>query len=337
MTNLQTLLASILVFGMLVFFHEFGHFIIAKISDIKVLEFSLGMGPRLFKVKHGDTDYSIRAFPLGGFVKMEGEDSDSVDPRAFNNKSVYARMGVVIAGPIMNFILAIFLIAVISFFSGVATTTIDVMPGGPAEMAGLRDGDTIYAIDDTRISMWDEVVNYIGQRPNKDVNVSVKRNGDILNFSIKPEIEADTNRGVIGIKSVILKHSLGPSISSGFKRTTWMTKMMLNGLVLIFKGKAEADLVGPVGIVHLVGEAAKVGIFNLLYLAAIVSINLAVFNILPIPALDGSRLVFLLIELIRGKPVEPEKEGMVHFVGFAILMMLMIFIAYKDFIRFNLI
>jgi regulator of sigma E protease len=321
---------------MLVFFHEFGHFLLAKISDIKVREFSLGMGPAIFKIKFGETDYSIRILPLGGFVKMEGEDEKTNDPRAFNNKPVLFRTAVIFAGPAMNFVLAILLMAAIGFFAGVATTRISVIPGEPAYYAGIKNGDTIYSVDGVKVNNWEEVVNIISQKPGKNIKVVVMRDGKYFTYNLKTAVEPETQRGIIGIKSIVVKHSFVESIKSGAQRTFLVSKMVLYGLVQALMGKTKADVMGPAGIVHLIGEAAKVGIFNLMYLAAIISINLGLFNLLPIPALDGSRLFFLGIEGLRGKPIEPEKEGLIHFIGFTLLMILMIFIFYKDIMRFNI-
>ncbi|HHW02823.1 MAG TPA: RIP metalloprotease RseP [Thermoanaerobacterales bacterium] len=331
---MYTLLASVIVFGMLIFFHEFGHFILAKVADIKVKEFSLGFGPQLFKIKPGETEYSIRLLPLGGFVKMEGEDAKTADPRAFNNKPIISRLGVIFAGPAMNFVLAVILIALISFFAGVATTRISVIPGEPADNAGMKNGDIVYSIDGQKVTSWDEVVNLISQKPGQNISIVVLRDGKMLDFNLKTEIEQSTQRGIIGIKSHLVKYSAVESIKSGVQRTIWISKMIMEGLFQIFKGKTRADVVGPIGIVHMVGEAARVGIFNLLYLSAIISINLGLFNLFPIPALDGSRIFFLIIEFFRGKPIEPEKEGFIHFIGFTLLMILMIIIAYKDIMRF---
>ncbi|RKL62064.1 RIP metalloprotease RseP [Thermoanaerobacteraceae bacterium SP2] len=331
---MYTIIASVIVFGMLIFFHEFGHFILAKLSDIKVREFSLGFGPQLFKMKPGETEYSIRVLPLGGFVKMEGEDTKTADPRAFNNKPIISRLGVIFAGPAMNFVLAVLLIAIISFFAGVATTKISVIPGEPADKAGLKNGDVVYSIDGQKVRTWDEVVNLISQKPCQNVSIVVLRDGKAMDFNLKTEIEYGTQRGIIGIKSNVVKYSVTESIKSGVQRTFWISKMILVGLFQIIRGKTRPDVVGPIGIVHMVGEAARVGIFNLLYLSAIISINLGLFNLLPIPALDGSRIFFLIVEFLRGKPLEPEKEGFIHFIGFTLLMILMIIIAYKDIMRF---
>ncbi|TYP54281.1 RIP metalloprotease RseP [Thermosediminibacter litoriperuensis] len=330
---MYTLIVSIIVFGALIFFHELGHFVTAKLCGIKVNEFSLGFGPGVFSVKKGETLYSVRVLPLGGYVRMEGENEKTQDPRAFSNKSVPARMAVIIAGPMMNLVLAVILIAVIGFFAGVATTKVTVIPGSPADISGIEDGDVILAVDDRKVGSWDETVSLISQRPNQTLKVEVLRDGRKMAFNVKSLVDPDTKRGIIGIKSVIIRYSPLQSLMSGIQKTLWISSMIFTSIPQLVGGKGVADLVGPLGIVHLVGEAARVGIFNVLYLTAFISINLGLINLLPIPALDGSRLIFLVVEFLRGKPVDPEKEGLIHFIGFALLMILMGFVLYRDFVR----
>jgi len=327
---LQTLASSIFVFGLLVFFHELGHFVVAKLSDIKVNEFSLGFGPQIIGIKSKETHYSIRILPFGGYVKMEGEDSQTSDPRAFNNKRALTRLGVVLAGPLMNFILAILLLAIIGFYSGIATTQVTVIPGEPAQLSGIQNNDQIYAINNHKVSNWEEVVEIISSKPNEKITVTVIRDGKYIDYSVNTAVEPETQRGVIGIQTEIIKHSVLDSLKYGFQKTFWILKMILVGIFQMLTGKVKADVVGPLGMVHIVGEAAKIGFYQLLYIAAVISANLGLFNLFPIPALDGGRGIFLVFELLRGKPVEPEKEGLIHFIGFALLMFLMIIILFKD-------
>jgi len=327
---LQTILSSILVFGMLIFFHELGHFIVAKLSDIKVNEFSLGLGPQLISMKLKETHYSIRLLPFGGYVKMEGEDTDTSDPRAFNNKSALVRLGVILAGPLMNFILAILLLGIIGFYSGVPTRQVTVTPGEPAEISGIQDNDIIHAIDGRKVGHWEEIVEIISGRYNEKISVTVIRDGKYIDYDVTTTVEPKTQRGIIGIKSVMQKHSVLESIKYGYKKTVLILKLILVGIYQVLTGKVKADVVGPVGLAHIVGEAAKIGVYQVLYIAAVISANLGLFNLFPIPALDGGRGIFLVFELLRGKPVEPEKEGLIHFIGFALLMFLMILILFKD-------
>jgi regulator of sigma E protease len=327
---LQTILSSILVFGMLIFFHELGHFIVAKLSDIKVNEFSLGLGPQLISMKLKETHYSIRLLPFGGYVKMEGEDTDTSDPRAFNNKSALVRLGVILAGPLMNFILAILLLGIIGFYSGVPTRQVTVTPGEPAEISGIQDNDIIHAIDGRKVGHWEEIVEIISGRHNEKISVTVIRDGKYIDYDVTTTVEPKTQRGIIGIKSVMQKYSVLESIKYGYKKTVLILKLILVGIYQVLTGKVKADVVGPVGLAHIVGEAAKIGVYQVLYIAAVISANLGLFNLFPIPALDGGRGIFLVFELLRGKPVEPEKEGLIHFIGFALLMFLMILILFKD-------
>lgn len=337
MEILLTLIPTIIVLGALIFFHEFGHFIVAKLSGIKVNEFSMGFGPQILKIKGKETDYFIRLLPLGGYVKMEGEDAATSDPRAFNNKPPLTRLAVILAGPLMNFLIAAILLSAISFSSGIATTQVTVIPGEPAAEAGIRDGDVIYAVDGIKVNSWEDVVDRISNRPKEQVEITVSRNNTLITYNVTAKEDPDTKRGVIGIKTVVVKHSLSRSLQFGIQKTFWITKMILVGLAQMLTGKAAVDVVGPVGIFQIVEEAAKNGIFQVMYIAALISINLGLFNIFPIPALDGGRCVFIILEILRGRPIDLEKEGFIHFIGFVILMIFMIIVLFKDISKLDLI
>ncbi|GLI19208.1 MULTISPECIES: RIP metalloprotease RseP [Tepidanaerobacter] len=332
-----TLIPTIIVLGAIIFFHEFGHFIVAKLSGIKVNEFSMGFGPQILKIKGKETDYFIRLLPLGGYVKMEGEDAATSDPRAFNNKPPLTRLAVILAGPLMNFLIAAILLSAISFSSGIATTQVTVIPGEPAAEAGIRDGDVIYAVDGIKVNSWEDVVDRISNRPKEQVEITVSRNNTLITYNVTAKEDPDTKRGIIGIKTVVVKHSLSRSLQFGIQKTFWITKMILVGLAQMLTGKAAVDVVGPVGIFQIVEEAAKNGIFQVMYIAALISINLGLFNIFPIPALDGGRCVFIILEILRGKPIDLEKEGFIHFIGFVILMIFMIIVLFKDISKLDLI
>ncbi len=332
-----TAIAAIFVFLMVILFHEFGHFIVAKKVGIKVNEFSIGMGPKIFQKESGETKYSIRLLPIGGYVSMEGEDESSNDPRSFNNVSAPSRIAVVAAGAIMNFILAIIVFSIVSFNVGMQTTTIaEIIENSPAEQVGIQAGDKIVGINNNDVKNWDSMVQKINTaNPNEEMIVTVLRNDEKINYTLIPEI-TDENIAIIGIRPVIKKSFLS-SVKGGFQKTGFMIKLMFQFIGMLFRGQVGTkELSGPVGVIHTIGEVAKYGFINILYLIGFISVNLGFFNLLPIPALDGSRIVFLIIEILRGKPIDPEKEGFVHFIGFVLLIGLMIVVTYQDIIRFNI-
>lgn len=331
-----TAISAVFVFLVVILVHEFGHFSVAKIVGIKVNEFSIGMGPKLFQKKKGETEYTLRALPIGGYVKMEGEDEASNDPRSFNKVSALSRIAVVAAGAIMNFVLAIVILTIVSYGIGMPTNIIDnTVPGSPAEKSGLISGDIIININGIEINNWDATVDSINKSdPNKEMEIGIKRDNEIRKIMVKPITEK--GKTIIGIVPKYEK-SISSAIKGGFENTFMFLKLMFEFIGMIFKGKVGIKhLSGPVGVIHEVGVQAKLGIYNLLYILGFISVNLGFFNLLPIPALDGSRIVFLLVELVRGKPIDPEKEGFIHFVGFILLISLMLIVTYRDLIKFNI-
>jgi len=332
---MQTAVAAIFVFLLVILLHELGHFSIAKLVGIKVNEFSIGMGPKLFQTRKGETQYSLRLLPIGGYVRMEGEEEDSNDPRAFNNASTLARIAVVAAGAIMNFILAFVVFSIVSFNLGEPTTTIgEILPDSPAQHGGLMEGDRIIAINQTETKSWDELSNAIANSDGNELDIRIIRDGKEENLYIKPSFQE--GRLMIGIVPKYEK-SLLAGIRGGFESTITFIGLMFDFVKMLFTGQVTIEhLSGPVGVINEIGQAAKMGFLNLLLLLGFISVNLGFFNLLPIPALDGSRLVFLFIELIRGKPVNPEKENFVHFVGLIFLLGLMLVVTYKDLLRINI-
>lgn len=333
---MQTAISAIFVFLLVILLHELGHFTVAKIVGIKVNEFSIGMGPTIFKTKKNETKYSLRLLPIGGYVSMEGEDESSNDSRSFNNASVLARMAVIVAGAIMNFVLAIVVLSIVSFNIGMPTTVVEnTIKNSPAEISGLMSGDKIVAINYVDIYSWENIIEEISSKSNnEEVKISVLRNNENLDIKVIPTVE--DGRTVIGIEPTTEK-SFGIAIKGGFEKTGIFLNEMFNFIKMTFRGEVSTkDLSGPVGVISVVGEASKMGINNLLLILGFISVNLGFFNLLPIPALDGSRLVFLFIELIRGKPIAPEKENLVHMVGFFLLIGLMIVVTYRDLIRVNI-
>lgn len=329
---MTTVFVAIVVFGLLVLIHELGHFAVAKLVDIKVHEFSIGMGPKLAQVKKGETAYSIRALPLGGYVRMEGEDEESDDLRSYNNKSVLSRIAVIFAGPFMNFVLAIGLFSIIFYYIGAPTTRIsEVIPESPAQHMGLRSGDIIHSIDGERMGTWQDIIDAIGNSDENPIDVIIIRDDNKVEKIVRPIRDADTDRITIGIVTT-MERSVFSSVKNGFiviKAITIDILTFLKGLVT-GRSNVTGEVMGPIGILSLVGEVAKTGWLDIINLTAVLSVNLGLINLLPIPALDGSKIMFLLAEVVRGKPIDPEKEGMVHLIGFGILITLMLFITYKD-------
>ncbi|NBI07895.1 RIP metalloprotease RseP [Senegalia massiliensis] len=332
---MTTAITAIIIFFIVVLVHEFGHFATAKLVGIKVQEFSIGMGPRITKFNKGETEYSLRILPIGGYVKMEGEDEKSDDERSFSNKSPISRILVLASGAIMNFLLALIIFFVISIVIGSPTTIIDkVTENGPADTVGIKSGDEIVSINNEKIENWQESKDIITNAED-EINITVLRDEKSLSFSLTPEKDENDNK-LIGISSKTRPSFIG-SIKYAFNNLIFIISLMFDFIKMALTGNVStSDVAGPIGVVQLIGETTKYGFLSVLNLAAFININLGFFNLLPIPALDGSRILFILIELLRGKPLDPEKEGMIHFIGFALLMALMIFISYNDLSRLNI-
>lgn len=335
---MQTLISAIFVFGLLIFVHELGHYLAARISGIRVLELAIGFGPKLIGWRKKETDYSLRIFPLGGFCRMLGESPEDADePDNFTKKPILSRAAVLAAGSFMNLFLAIAVFFIIFFFlMGIPITDSarlgTVFPDSPAEQAGLTAGDEVLSINGEQIRRWEEVVAAVEKKPKETIQLVVKRNGEVKEFELIPELVPETGRGMIGIAPLVKKYQFIGSISTSFDRFGGVVYSMYQ----VISGKAPLDVAGPVGIIAVVGEVAQTGFVNLLWLTGLISISLGLINLLPLPALDGGRLLFLLIEAVRGKPLDPEKEGFVHFVGFALLILLILLVTYNDLIRLDI-
>lgn len=332
---MQTFLATIFVFGLLITSHELGHFITAKLANINVLEFSIGMGPKLLGFKKGETKYSLRILPIGGYVKMLGEDGESNDPRAFCNQSPWVRLIVIVAGAFMNFVIAIILFAIIAMNTGIIKPIISkVEVGRPAYQAGLRENDKIVMVNNAKVKTWEDFVVAIADQKNKPINISVERDSKIETFKVTPVFDAENGKYIIGVYPTLVKANIFTSISEGFNKTIFSIKQMGYFLSRALKGNISSDDVGgPVAIVKMSGEAAKYGILSLLSFAAFLSINLGVLNLIPFPALDGGWVIILLIEGITGKKIDENKIGLINLIGFTILMLFAIFITYKDILK----
>lgn len=339
----MTVITTLIIIAVLILVHEWGHFIVARRIGIPVYEFSLGFGYKLFSFKKDGVEYSLRLIPLGGFVRMAGEEpGDHSDPNGFSNRTPLEKMGVAFAGPFMNFILAVLIFVYIYTFIGIPHASNEpvlgkVIAGKPAYEAGLRENDRIIEVNGEKIKTWEEFTRKIASTPEGAyVELLVQRHDNLLTVRLKPEKSGTSGTPIIGVmnKLIYTKQNVWDAVVIGLKQTYQLTVLLLSGLWLMITGGASAaDLAGPVGITKLVGEAAQVGTVFLLSFTAFLSINLGILNLLPIPALDGSRIVFALVELIRKKPMEPDKEGFIHWLGFIFLMLLIIIVTYNDIVK----
>ncbi|MDO4833675.1 MAG: RIP metalloprotease RseP [Bacillota bacterium] len=331
----MTVIYAILIFCLLIFVHELGHFIVAKVCGVKVNEFSLGMGPAIFKKQKGETLYSLRVFPIGGYCAMEGEDEDSDEPGAFNNQPAWQRACVLAAGSFMNLLTCVILLIIIAFWVGTSTTTIDkVAEGSPAQKAGITEGDKILRVDGQQINEWNDLIKTIGFSEEDEAEITLDRNGREITLAAGLEYSKEADRKMIGITPVT-EHDPGKAVVGGVKNTGSMTVMMCRILKQLFTGEVSVkELSGPVGIVYATNQAAKSGLMYVVYLTALLSLNLAIINMLPLPALDGGRLLFLIIRLFTGKRVSDATEGKIHFIGICLLFALMIYVTFNDVLRF---
>jgi len=340
------ILPAILIFALIIVFHELGHFLVAKACRIPVHEFSLGfMRPILFQRKWGGTTYSIRAVPLGGFVRIAGMEPDEEDPNGFDKKSKSARFAVLFAGPFMNFVLAALLFWVVGISYGInigVTNAIQrVIPGTPAQHAGLRAGDRLISVASVTGPV-DKLRQQIQKNAGKRIWMEVRRSGRAIRIAIVPapkEALETTDHGyrvvTVGSIGIVFRAKtrsmgLGESLFEGVRTTYLETRMMVALLAETVVGKLPLKVGGPVRIVHEMAEAANVGWVNFLMLSAFLSLNIAVVNLLPFPALDGSRLMFLVVEAVRRKPIDKRREAIVHLVGFAILLLVIALLMFQD-------
>lgn len=419
---MQTVISIILVIGVLIFVHELGHLIVAKRSGILCREFAIGFGPKLFSVRKGETLYTIRLLPLGGYVRMAGEDPemiqiktghdvllqfDSLDQvskiilnksnrqqenwliegeplnvqridldhdlfiegynaadelvrypisrkavivqgnqelliapydRQFNSKSIAKRAATIFAGPLANFLLALIIFIGLALSLGVPSDQPivgDVLPGSAAEEAGLMPGDRIVAVDQKVMDNWNELVQTIMINPGRELTLHVERGDSQLELVVTPDSREDNMRsgekiGFIGVHQHF-EHSILGSFVYGFRLMLEVSTLIFTSIGMLITGALGLDaLAGPVGIFDFTGQAAAAGLPMLMQWTAALSVNLAILNLLPIPALDGGRLLFLLIEAVRGRPLDPQKEGLAHFIGFALLMLLILVVTWND-------
>lgn len=347
MLRIIDIIIAVLLFGFIVLVHEFGHFIFAKLNGIGVVEFSIGMGPRLFSISRGETRYSIKILPFGGSCMMVGEDERQTDPKAFHNKPVWARISVIAAGPAFNMILAFLFAFIIVSVQGHDYPVIrEVTEHYPAAEAGLEPGDRIVAIDKQKISSSRDVSLYFMSHPGETATVSYRRNegGKPIQGTVKitPVYVAERQSYMVGIAFIPWQpvSSAGELARCSAYEVKYCVSTTFATLRMLIQKQIAVDeaVSGPVRIVSMVGETIESGreqgpltvLYYLSYWVLLLSSSLGIMNLLPLPALDGGRLVFLILELLRGKPIDPEKEGMVHMAGMILLMLLMVLILFND-------
>ncbi len=331
-----TAISSIIIFLILILVHELGHFTAAKLSKIKVREFAVGMGPAIFKKQKGETMYSVRALPIGGFCNMEGEDEQSEDERAFGNKGILERFAVLIAGASMNILLGFFIFTAIMLTQQQTYVPVidTVLENTPAQSVGLMTGDKITRINKTKINIQNDFAFEMSRYRGGEINIEFARDGQRKNITLTPE-KNEEGRYLIGFTNSVSDLTFVSRVSNSFYMTLFTSKAVLVSLADVISGRhSYKDMSGPVGIISHIGVAAKEGILDLAGLTAFITINLGVFNLLPLPALDGGRLLFLFIEGIRRKKIPPEREGLIHFIGFALLIALMLLATTNDIGRF---
>ncbi|HEX6593932.1 MAG TPA: RIP metalloprotease RseP [Bacillota bacterium] len=415
---MNTIIAFIFMFGLLVFVHELGHLIFAKRAGMLAREFAIGFGPKIFVFMKNETLYTIRLLPIGGYVRVAGDDPEIVDirpghhiglefndegkvdkiivnnkskhpnarvievsfcdldhrlkiegyepgddegeklcfdvdrkalfvmdetetqiapyDRQFASKSVGQRAMQLFAGPMMNFLLAIFIFFILGVIQGVPSKEAfvgEIMPESPAEEAGFQSGDKIVLIDGKSIHSWEEFTTIVREHPGDELTMTVERDGMTEQLEVVPkkvEIEEDMTIGQIGI-SALYEKSLMKSVQFGFTYTYEVSTLIFKSLGMLISGQYSLDmLAGPVGIYDLTDQVVQTGFMNFLMWTAILSVNLGIVNLLPLPALDGGRLLFVGIEAVRGQPIDPQKEGLVHVIGFLLLMLLMIVVTWND-------
>ena len=334
------ILLMLLIFGVMIFIHEFGHFITARICGVAVKEFAIGMGPTLFswRSKKHDTKYGLRLLPIGGFVSMVGEDEESDDSRAFCNKKIPQRMLIVIAGAIMNLILGFLLVMILVFSQGpLASNVIADFEENAVSQEKLQIGDEVVKVEHAYVHTGEELVYEVMNKGYEPIDLTVIRNGEKIvleDVCFGTFDESGATFGSYDFKVKAESRTFGNLIKHTFFRSISTVKMVYDSLIGLVTGRFGMEAVsGPVGVVEVVGDAAKMGWQNLIYIVAVLTINLGVFNMLPFPALDGGRFLFLIIEAIRRKPINKNVESYINFIGFIILFAFMIFVTFKDILK----
>lgn len=340
-----TIIIGLITLSVLVLTHELGHFITAKAVGVRVEEFGLGFPPRILSFKRGETRYSLNAIPFGGFTKLTGEE-DPREPRSLAGKSRGARLLVISAGSLMNLLLALMLFSASYMFPREAeigeVLVEEVAPNSPAAMAGIEAGDTVLSVNEKTVRNNNDLYYYIQSNLGKEITVLVQHSDTTEeNIEVTPRWNPPKGEGAIGIiiktinsTTVIQRYPLWQVIPLGAGELANTVVMWVEGLASVFTGQASADLIGPVGIVQLTGEVAQAGFRHLVEVAAMISLILGILNLFPLPAIDGGRIMFVLLEWVRrGRRVPPKIEGTIHLIGLALLLVFLFAVTYQDILR----
>lgn len=343
MNTIWTLIGAILIFSVIIFVHELGHFMLARIFGVTVHEFAIGMGPALFQWgKAEKTVYSLRAIPMGGFCKMEGEDEESEDEGAFNNKKPIPRILILAAGAFMNLLLGFLVVLVLTAQSayqggGLPTTVVESVNEQASAAAFLQPGDRITAINGERVHIRRDLSFALSDSHGEPMTLTFRRGKESITKDFVPMTMTyeDGSQGyVIGFQIAAAPVTVTGILHEAFYQTVWMVKLVFVSLGMLFHGQADvSDLSGPVGVVYAMNTVARSGLYDFLFFAAFLAVNIGVMNLLPLPALDGGRIFFVLIELIFRRPIPRDKEGWIHLAGFALLILLMLYATWNDISR----
>jgi regulator of sigma E protease len=336
------IIVAILVFSFIIFFHELGHFLLARANDVKVNEFAIGMGPKLLAWTKGETTYCLKLLPFGGSCSMEGEDEESSDERAFNKKNNWQKFLIVFAGPFFNFLLAFILAVILLIAAGYNPAVVeDVIDGYPAQEAGIEAGDEIIRMGGYNVHFYNEIGIYSLFHQNESFDVTYIRDGQKYTTTVTPKLYEETGRYLIGVSgnTIVRRTGFFSTIAYGFYEIKYQIYVVLNSLKMLFTGGLSInDLSGPVGIVKSMGDtynqAAQISVISVILTmmnyAVLLSANLGVMNLLPIPALDGGRILIYIIEGITRRKIPENVEGAINLAGFVLLMLLMVFVMGND-------
>lgn len=333
------IIVAILIFGFLIFIHEGGHYLFARLFKVTVNEFAIGMGPKILskKSKKSGIVYSLRLFPIGGFVSMAGEDEESDDENAFCNKAVWKRMIITVAGAATNIIAGILVMSVfVATSAQLASTTIGKFTdnGEFSSSSGLQIGDTVTKVDGKNVYIYSQLYYEIARRGIEPIDITVERDGETITLE-NVEFPTESTQGTLFGSAPFIPYerekTVGNVVKEAFFQSTTTIKMIWESLFDLLRGRYGIEAVsGPVGVTEVLVDAAKSGVRDLVYLAVVISMNLGVMNLLPIPALDGGRFLFQLIEAVIGRPVNRNVEGYIHFIGMILVLVLMALIVFKD-------